>query len=100
MELCVVSMELWARHMGRHCVVDKIVTFWGAEFPFFSVSTCHACYDSGEATAGFHPSWEPLEKQFTVSVSSVPGQQQQYLTATNPKHHLHNNRSVTVHLSG
>ena len=36
MELCVVSMELWARHMGRHCVVDKIVTFWGAEFPFFS----------------------------------------------------------------
>ena len=31
-----VSMELWARHMGRHCVVDKIVTFWGAEFPFFS----------------------------------------------------------------
>ena len=32
-----VSMELWARHMGRHCVVDKIVTFWGAEFPFFSV---------------------------------------------------------------
>ena len=22
-----VSMELWARHMGRHCVVDKIVTF-------------------------------------------------------------------------
>ena len=36
MELCVVSMELWARHMGRHCVVDKIVTFWGREFPFFS----------------------------------------------------------------
>ena len=36
MELCVVSMELWARHMDRHCVVDKIVTFWGAEFPFFS----------------------------------------------------------------
>ena len=36
MELCVVSMELWARHMGRHCVVDKIVTFWGPEFPFFS----------------------------------------------------------------
>ena len=33
-----VSMELWARHMGRHCVVDKIVTFWGAEFPFFSAS--------------------------------------------------------------
>ena len=33
-----VSMELWARHMGRHCVVDKIVTFWGAEFPFFSGS--------------------------------------------------------------
>ena len=32
-----VSMELWARHMGRHCVVDKIVTFWGAEFPLFSV---------------------------------------------------------------
>ena len=31
-----VSMELWARHMGRHCVVDKIVTFWGREFPFFS----------------------------------------------------------------
>ena len=31
-----VSMELWARHMGRHCVVDKIVTFWGGEFPFFS----------------------------------------------------------------
>ena len=22
--------------MGRHCVVDKIVTFWGPEFPFFS----------------------------------------------------------------
>ena len=38
MELCVVSMELWARHMDRHCVVDKIVTFWGAEFPFFSES--------------------------------------------------------------
>ena len=34
-----VSMELWARHMGRHCVVDKIVTFWGAEFPFFSEKT-------------------------------------------------------------
>ena len=34
-----VSMELWARHMGRHCVVDKIVTFWGAEFPFFSDKT-------------------------------------------------------------
>ena len=33
-----VSMELWARHMGRHCVVDKIVTFWGREFPFFSGS--------------------------------------------------------------
>ena len=31
-----VSMELWARHMGRHCMVDKIVTFWGREFPFFS----------------------------------------------------------------
>ena len=37
-----VSMELWARHMGRHCVVDKIVTFWGAEFPFFSVSNIFA----------------------------------------------------------
>ena len=35
-QLCVVSMELWGRHMGRHCVVDKIVTFWGREFPFFS----------------------------------------------------------------
>ena len=34
-----VSMELWARHMGRHCVVDKIVTFWGREFPFFSANT-------------------------------------------------------------
>ena len=33
-----VSMELWARHMGRHCVVDKIVIFLGAEFPFFSDS--------------------------------------------------------------
>ena len=35
-----VSMELWARHMGRHCVVDKIVTFWGREFPFFSGLVC------------------------------------------------------------
>ena len=34
-----VSMELWARHMGRHCVVDKIVTFWGREFPFFSATS-------------------------------------------------------------
>ena len=38
-----VSMELWARHMGRHCVVDKIVTFWGAEFPFFSGVMFEAC---------------------------------------------------------
>ena len=36
-----VSMELWARHMGRHCVVDKIVTFWGREFPFFSGRKSH-----------------------------------------------------------
>ena len=35
MELCVVSMELWARHMGRHCVVDKIVSYLGPEFPLF-----------------------------------------------------------------
>ena len=39
-----VSMELWARHMGRHCVVDKIVTFWGAEFPFFSVTNTNKMY--------------------------------------------------------
>ena len=65
------------------CVTDVTLLYY---------QTCHACYDTGEATAGFHPSWEPLEKQFTVSVSSVPAQQQQYLTATNPKHHLHNNR--------
>ena len=36
----VGSMELWGRHMGRHCVVDKIVTFLGAEFPFFSAPKC------------------------------------------------------------
>ena len=41
-----VSMELWARHMGRHCVVDKIVTFWGREFPFFSVGITLKWYEN------------------------------------------------------
>ena len=35
MELCVVSMELWGRHMGRHCVVNKIVSYLGPDFPLF-----------------------------------------------------------------
>ena len=63
MELCVVSMELWARHMGRHCVVDKIVTFWGAEFPFFS----------GKKTNDgltLSTRWENLEKFVAVTEGS------------------------------
>ena len=28
-------MELWGRHMVRHCVVDKIVSYLGPDFPLF-----------------------------------------------------------------
>ena len=35
MKLCVVSMELWARHMSRHCLVGKIVSYLGPDFPLF-----------------------------------------------------------------
>ena len=35
MELCVVSMESWGRHMGRHCVVDRIVSYLRFSFPLF-----------------------------------------------------------------
>ena len=34
-QLCVVSMELWGRHMGRHCVVDKMLSYLGPDFPLF-----------------------------------------------------------------
>ena len=44
---------------------------------------------SGDACDGF-PSWEPLEKQFTVSTEIHPSSHQ-YLTAVNPANHLHNN---------
>ena len=37
-QLCVVSMELWGRHMGHHCMVDKIVSYLGPDFPLFHAS--------------------------------------------------------------
>ena len=33
----VVSIELWGRHMGHHCLVDKIVSYLGPDFPLFHV---------------------------------------------------------------
>ena len=36
--------------------------------------------------------WEPLEKQFSAATEVSPSSHhQQYLTAVNPSHHLHNN---------
>ena len=36
----VVSMELWGRHTDCHCVVDKIVSYLGPDFPLFHVVVC------------------------------------------------------------
>ena len=40
----VVSMELWGRHMGRHCVVDKIVSYLGPDFPLFHGLPCSSIF--------------------------------------------------------
>ena len=76
MELCVVSMELWARHMGRHCVVDKIVTFWGREFPFFSGFTQKIIFQQGLSISAYRSStdldmdqgrnWKTLQQKLQV----------------------------------
>ena len=68
-----VSMELWARHMGRHCVVDKIVTFWGAEFPFFSDSRCLTeiiimCKDQDRNSGSNHFIWGIYTWQLTFRI--------------------------------
>ena len=59
-----VSMELWARHMGRHCVVDKIVTFWGREFPFFSGVDLRFKLKPPYTTAALQP---PAARQLQIS---------------------------------
>ena len=50
-KLSVVSMKFWGRHMGSHCVIDKIVIYLGPDYPLFHGSVCRNVPDSMAAAA-------------------------------------------------